>query len=135
MLSFVDANVFIRLFSGDDEMQAAAAERLFRRAAAGEIELVTGPPVFFEIAWVLGYRYKLKNEEIIGVIEAIVAFPGLTVTDKKRVLRAAALARAADSGFADAYIAAAAEEAGAENIATFNKKHFAQLGKDTADGL
>ncbi|WP_281679431.1 PIN domain-containing protein [Synergistes jonesii] len=135
MLSFVDANVFIRLFSGDDEMQAAAAERLFRRAAAGEIELVTGPPVFFEIAWVLGYRYKLKNEEIISVIEAIVAFPGLTVTDKKSVLRAAALARAADSGFADAYIAAAAEEAGAENIATFNKKHFAQLGKDTADGL
>lgn len=58
MSVFVDANVFIRFFAWDDEAQAGAAERLFTAAREGKARLVTGPPVFFELAWTLGYRYK-----------------------------------------------------------------------------
>ena len=55
MATFVDANVFIRFFANDDKVQSEAAEKLFQKARSGAAELLTGPPVFFEIAWVLGY--------------------------------------------------------------------------------
>ncbi len=66
-MTFVDANVFIRLFVDDDSAQAARSEKLLRRARAGEIALIAGPPVFFEIAWVLGYRYKVSRAEILDI--------------------------------------------------------------------
>lgn len=82
MSVFVDANVFIRFFTWDDEAQAEAAERLFTTAREGKARLVTGPPVFFELAWTLGYRYKVARGEILDIIEAVLAFPNMTVTDE-----------------------------------------------------
>ena len=128
MSFFVDANIFIRFFTADDEEQCAAAERLLRAGQEGETSLITGPPVFFETAWVLGYRYKLSRAEILDVLESMLTFPGLRVRDAGLVLAAITLARSSDSDFADAYIAASAREAGAEAVATFNKRHFIKLG-------
>ena len=125
---FVDANVFIRFFTWDDEAQAEAAERLFMAAREGKLHLVTGPPVFFELAWTLGYRYKVARGEILEIIEAVLTFPNMTVTDTQLVLAAVALARKTNSDFADSYIAANAAAHGAESVATFNRKHFAKLG-------
>ena len=122
MSVFVDANVFIRFFAWDDDAQAEAAERLFTAAREGKARLVTGPPVFFELAWTLGYRYKVARGEILDIIEAVLAFPNMTVTDGQLVLAAVALARETNSDFADSYIAASAAAHGAESIATFNKK-------------
>ena len=60
MLTFVDANVFIRLFAEiDNEAQASQAEQLLVKAGRGEVGLVTGPPVFFEIAWFWDNAIKL----------------------------------------------------------------------------
>ena len=97
MSVFVDANVFIRFFAWDDEAQAEAAERLFTAAREGKARLVTGPPVFFELAWTLGYRYKVARGEILDIIEAVLAFPNMTVTDEQLVLAAVALARETNS--------------------------------------
>jgi predicted nucleic acid-binding protein len=47
---FVDTNVFTRLFAKDDAQQHEQAKALFLRAREGGAELVTGPPVFFELA-------------------------------------------------------------------------------------
>ncbi len=128
MLTFVDANVFVRLFVDDDSKQAARSEKLLKRARAGEIDLVTGPPVFFEIAWVLGHRYKIQSRELLDILEAILSFPNLRVTDKNFVNEAISLARETGMGFADAYIAVSSSAIHADNIATFNEKHFAKLG-------
>ncbi|MFR5881732.1 MAG: PIN domain-containing protein, partial [Cloacibacillus evryensis] len=117
MATFVDANVFIRFFANDDKVQSEAAEKLFQKARSGAAELLTGPPVFFEIAWVLGYRYKIKSEEIMDILESIVGWPGISVLDETLVLKAIALARETKSEFADAYIAASAGNAGAHDIA------------------
>ena len=135
MSVFVDANVFIRFFAWDDEAQAEAAERLFTAAREGKARLVTGPPVFFELAWTLGYRYTVARGEILDIIEAVLAFPNMTVTDEQLVLAAVALARETNSDFADSYIAASAAAHGAESVATFNKKHFAKLGCKIFDEL
>ena len=130
MATFVDANLFIRIFANDDKVQSEAAEKLFQKARSGAAELLTGPPVFFEIAWVLGYRYKIKSEEIMDILESIVGWPGISVLDETLVLKAIALARETKSEFADAYIAASAGNAGANDIATFNKKHFIRLKQE-----
>ena len=128
MLTFVDANVFIRLFAGiDDEKQATQSEALLLKAQRGEIDLVTGPPVFFEIAWVLGQRYKVENDKVLDVLEAILSYPNLRVLDKDQVLAALDVARATGSAFADSYIAVSAGHIKADNVATFNKKHFTRL--------
>jgi predicted nucleic-acid-binding protein len=129
MLTFVDANVFIRLFAEiDNENQVNQAEQLFLKAGRGEVDLITGPPVFFEIAWVLGQRYKVENSKVLDVLEAILSYPNLRVMDKEQVMAAIGMARATDSTFSDSYIAASIHRAAADNVATFNKKHFSRLG-------
>ena len=60
---FVDTNVFLRFFTNDLPEQAAAAEALFRRAAAGEIELVTNVMVIAELVWVLESYYRLPRPD------------------------------------------------------------------------
>jgi len=124
---FVDANVFLRFFTVDDRGQHEQAVELFRQAAAGKVALVTGPPVLFEIAWTLRSAYKQTNPKVLDVIAAIAALPGLQLTDARIVEGAVALAKASGQEFADAYIASASHQAGADVVATFNRKHFDQL--------
>jgi predicted nucleic acid-binding protein len=65
---FVDANVFLRFFTVDREGHHELAVRLFDRATAGEILLVTGPPVLFEVAWTLRSAYGLSREQVLDVL-------------------------------------------------------------------
>ena len=132
MLTFVDTNVFLRLAvqADDDNQQMRLAKEFFEQAQAGNLNLVTGPPVFFEIAWVLDRLYKRTNSEILGFLEAITSFSNLKVLDKELVITAISLARETKGTFADSYIAASARSAQADNVATFNKKHFVSLGVD-----
>jgi predicted nucleic acid-binding protein len=124
---FVDSNVFLRFVARDDAGQAGAAERLFLEAKAGEVELFCGPPVFFEMAWVLRAVYRLENTAILDILESMLSIPNLTVSDGKAVARAIALARRNSLGFADAYIAAGALEKNM-GVATFNRAHFEKTG-------
>jgi len=128
MLTFVDTNVFVRLFvATDDETQLKQAKALFMRAQNSQIDLVTGPPVLFEVAWVLGRYYKIANNDILDILEAILSYPNLKVLDKDFVIKTISLARAKGSDFADSYIAISANNIKADNVATFNKKHFSKL--------
>jgi predicted nucleic acid-binding protein len=125
---FVDANVFLRFFTLDDQGQHDRAARLFQQAAAGRIALATGPPVLFEIAWTLRSAYRQPNAKVLEVLSAIAALPGLQLTDERIVADALALAKTSGKEFADAYIASASRQIGADAVATFNEKHFDQLG-------
>lgn len=125
---FVDTNAFLRFFTRDDQGQHEKAARLFLDAEGGQIELVTGPPVFFELAWTLRSAYKQKPERIVDVLERIMAFPGMTVTDEGLVSKALELARISGGEFADAYVAANASLTGTDAVATFNQKDFQKLG-------
>lgn len=125
---FVDANVFLRFFTTDDEGHHERAGELLRRAAAGQVDLVTGPPVLFEIAWTLRAAYRQPNPKVLAVLSAILALPGLRVTDAPLAEQALALARNSGAAFADAHIVASAETVTADAIATFNRKHFQKLG-------
>lgn len=125
---FVDANVFLRFFTGDDRSQHAAAAKLFREAAAGKILLVTGPPVLFEIAWTLRSAYGLPTLKILDVLSRIASLPGLELADGTAVEEAISLAKTSGQEFADSYILASARLVGVGAVATFNRKDFQKMG-------
>lgn len=81
-----------------------------------------------QIAWALQAAYKQPNERILTAIDAIKALPGITLTDGDVVERAILIAKSSGQAFADAYVAALAEAVGADELATFNTKHFGRLG-------
>ena len=124
---FVDANVFLRFFTDDEGEQRSRAADLLRRAAAGKCGLVTGPPVLFEIAWTLRSAYGVPREKVLDVLSRIAALPGLRMVDADLVEDAIGIARSSGQDFADSYILASMRKAGAEAIATFNRKHFERM--------
>lgn len=124
---FVDANVFLRFFSRDDETQSKRAERLFEAAKAGKVELVTGPPVLFEVAWVLRSRYRQSSETILDALTRLLAFRWLTLLDADLVDRAITIARFHGIDFADAYIQATADREKLDSVATFNRSDFEKM--------
>jgi predicted nucleic acid-binding protein len=126
---FVDSNVFLRYLNRDEPNHAAQAAALFKGARDKQVELLCGPPVFFEIAWVLRSFYKLPNAGILDILESILAIPGLKVLDAERAAAAISLARAKNCSYADSYIAAAADANNA-GVATFNTAHFSALGTE-----
>ena len=121
---FVDSNVFLRFFVADDAEQHDKARSLLRHAAEGKVDLVTGPPVLFEISWALQRIYSQSNEQVLEVLASMVRLPGLEMTDGPVVERALGFARTCNMHFADAYVAALAESTGAMGLATFNRRHF-----------
>jgi len=130
---FVDTNVFLRFLTLDDEGHHAKAARLLESAARGELQLVTGPPVLFELAWTLRAAYKVPRARVLEILKAVFATPNLTLTDSPLVAEALSLASETDSEFADAYIAAASRAAECSGVATFNRKDFAKLGVELAE--
>ena len=124
---FVDSNIFLRYYSHDDEKQSALAEAFFLRAKGGEIEIFCGPPVFFEVAWVLKTFYGLTDGTVLDTLESMLAIPNFTVFDVEYVVQAIALARKNSCGFADSYIMAVASDKNI-GIATFNDRHFIKSG-------
>jgi len=126
-LVFVDANVFLRFFTQDDRGHHDLAVRLFERAERGEVKLVTGPPVLFEVYWTLRSAYKVGRDEVLEALGSILAAPGLTVLDHTLVDDAIRRARTDGVEFADAYIAASASAAACTGVATFNVSDFRRL--------
>jgi len=121
---FIDTNLFIRYLVNDIPEMADQVERLFDKAEKGDIVLVTGPPVFFELAWTLKSFYKKTREYIHECMLSVMGIPGLEVLDSELLERALELYRNTNADFGDAYIVASAEAIQSDRIATFNKKHF-----------
>ncbi len=125
---FVDTNLFIRYLVNDVPEMADAVERLFDTAERGEISLVTGPPVFFEMAWTLKSFYKKSRQYIYECLQSIMGIQGLEVLDSEVLEQSLEIYRNMAVDFGDAYIAASAKIRQADNIATFNRVHFKKLG-------
>ena len=124
---FIDANIILRILTKDDEKQMEKAGGLFSKAISGDVLLVCGPPVLFEVAWTLEARYKVSNSRILDYIESLLATPGLMMTDRGLVEDAVSRSRCSEVEFADSYIAVLAGASGCDSIATFNVSDFKKL--------
>ena len=124
---FVDTNLFIRYLINDIPSQIDKVEQLFDLAERGEVRLITGPPVFFEMAWTLKSYYKMSGKGIYECLSSILGLPGIEVTDLDILEEALELFYHTLTDFSDAYIAILSKKVGADAIATFNAKHFKNL--------
>ncbi len=124
---FIGTNIFIRYLINDVPSQIDKVERLFDLAEKGEVTLITGPPVFLEIAWTLKSFYNVNREGIYESISGIIGLPGLDIIDLDILEEALELYKQTSTDFNDAYIAVLSNKAGAESIATFNTRHFKNL--------
>lgn len=123
-VAFVDTNLFLRYITDDVPEQADAVERLFRRAAAGELRLVTGAMTIAEIVWVLESFYELPRRAIRNAVKGIIGTPGITVEDHELLLQAIVWYEEKNVDFIDAYSAAWMAEQEIGMAYTFDVKHF-----------
>ncbi len=124
---FVDTNVFIRYLVNDKPEHADRVEKLLDKAEKGEIRLMTGPPVFFELAWTLKSFYEKDKDEIYNCLLSIAGIPGLDVADINVITEALEIYKKHPVEFADAYISVLSKTLNADGVVTFNKKHFNKL--------
>jgi len=124
---FVDTNVFLRYFTNDLPDKAAAVERLFQRAAAGESELVTNHMVLAELVWVLESYYHLTRAEVEERVMAVALMEGLVLPDVDLVTEALSSYAQANVDFIDAFNAAWMRHRRIDRVCTFDVKHFSRI--------
>lgn len=123
----LDTGVLIRHLTGDDPAKAAKVRSLLTRAAQGELNLLVPPIVLAELAWVLESTFRLARVEIAGLLEAVLATPGLTIPERPVLAEAVTAYRDSGVDFTDAWIAAVARSLGCTTVFTFDRRHFARL--------
>ena len=121
---FADTNLFLRYLTDDVPAQADLVEVLLRRAAKGQVTLVTTGLVIAEIVWTLESFYRLSKKDIQAKVLAILNTDGLNVTDSDLVLQAIGMYAEKNVDFIDAYNAAWMLKHNIGRIYTFDQKHF-----------
>jgi predicted nucleic acid-binding protein len=119
---------FPEIFYSRRHKQHEQVVRLFRQAEKGEVRLITGPPVLFEMAWTLRSVHRKARLEILELFEGILSLSWMRLMDREITEEAIQLVREKGSEFADAYILASSRFNGADGVATFNCRDFEEMG-------
>lgn len=114
-----DTNVLLRAILDDDAKQGAAARRwLSLNERQG---ILVDHIVLVELVWVLRSRYAQAREDIVAMLELLLASGGVIVPEEQ-VVREAVIAYGAGRGdFADHLIRLRANARGAAPVATFDE--------------
>ena len=121
MRVLVDTNALVRFLTGAPAAQARRVRRLFERADAGDLELVTVPSVIAEVLYVLIDYYELERGEAFDTVGDLCATRVLTVEHESAVLDALAAAAERELDFVDALLVHLGRELGAERVFSFDR--------------
>jgi predicted nucleic-acid-binding protein len=124
---FADTNLFLRYLTNDIPEQADAFEQILRRAANGELSLITNSLVVAEIVWTLESFYHLSKEAVQSRVLAILNTPGLEITDGETILKAILWYSDKNVDFIDAVNAAWMFRHGITTVCTFDRKHYSRF--------
>jgi len=124
---FADTNLFLRYLTDDVPAQADLVEALLRRAAQGQVQLVTTSLVIAEIIWTLESFYKIPKQDIQLKVLAILTTDGLEVENADLILQAIGLYVEKNVDFIDAYNAAWMLKCDVKKAVTFDQKHFSRF--------
>ena len=117
----LDTNVLVRYFAQDEPRQAAAARRLIQagltRELPGHVNVVT----LAETYWVLKRLYAAGRDELVQVIENLLAAPNIVVERRALVRKALQNYGASVAGFSDRLIAQLNLDAGCASTLTFDR--------------
>jgi len=121
--AYVDANVIVRLITGDPPDLAERAARLFRHMDDGELELVVEEIVVAETVWVLSSFYGFSPDQIAPVLRTFLISDRIISDGKLELLQALALYEDKNVDFVNALIAAKMMRRGVPTIYSFDN-HF-----------
>ena len=85
-MTAVDTNILVRLLTGDDPKQVAAARSLF---AAGPVWIAK--TVLLEAGWVLGSSYRYGEKAVRDALARVLGLQNVHVEDEAAVAAALAL--------------------------------------------
>lgn len=116
----VDTNVLVRFVVGAPVDHYVRAKQLFDAADAGRIELLVEPLVVAEALYVLTSFYSIPRIRTAEVLLNALGVDGVALVDREATERALMLYAQHRVDFADAYLAARAEQTG-QAVATFDR--------------
>jgi predicted nucleic acid-binding protein len=121
--ALVDANIFVRLLTGDDPDKAARCLALFERARIGEVSLVTSEAIVAEVAYVLTSprSYRIPRATVATALLPLLADPGLQVDNKAVVLTALDVWEDSNLDFADCLAVARFRHANLDGIYSYDR--------------
>jgi len=121
----VDTNVLVRLVSGDDPVQVAAAEEYVASGAwVSHVVLV-------ECVWVLKSVYSVPHPQLVAAIEALLDHEVLVVQEPDVVAAALAIFREHPKvQFSDCLVLEIARKAGHIPLGTFDRALAKQSGAE-----
>jgi predicted nucleic acid-binding protein len=120
---FVDADVIVRLLTGDDLRKQARAAALFERVERGQLTLRTPVTTIADVVYVLTSPrlYAVPRAQVAEMLKALARMPGFIVDQRDAVLGALDLFAATRLDFGDALIAAEMALSDADTLYSFDR--------------
>jgi predicted nucleic acid-binding protein len=116
---WVDANVLLRLITGDPQEMADKVAGIVARAERGELVLRVTPIVVAETVWVLLSFYGHSKRQVADTLIALLLADGVHAEERDLVVAALEDMAAANVDFADAHLARVARARG-EAVCSFD---------------
>jgi predicted nucleic acid-binding protein len=121
-LPFLDTNILLRHLRGDIPFQSMRATALIARIEQGGLEVATADVVIFETVFTLQRSYKVPREQIPDALLPIIELPGLVLPGKERYRAIFEIYVERNIAFGDAVIAVAMQDAGSDEIYSFDRE-------------
>ena len=122
-MRFIDTNIFLRFFTGDDPVKAAASKMLLERVDRGEETAVTSESALVEVVFLLhsSKHYAMSRSDVAARILSILEIPNLRIDTRPQMRRACELfAGTTTLDIADALSIAYMEQAGVSEIYSYD---------------
>ena len=120
---FIDADVIVRLLTGDEPRKQERAAALFERLERGDLRLRTPVTTIADVVYVLSSPrlYALPRDQVADVLRALVRIPGFLVDHRAAVLGALDLFAEIPLDFGDALIASSMALAGETVVYSYDR--------------
>lgn len=128
----VDTNVLVSYLVDREPDQQRQADRLLRRAADGEIEVVLPQIVTTELVFVLTNLYERPADEVADVLRDLLSLPGVRSIDDLDWQTVLDLWPETIPSFADAALAATAKRSRLA-VATFDRALVKKLRREAVE--
>lgn len=117
----LDTNLLVRYLTQDDAAQSKQAARIIDAAIAADEDLYLNHIVVCELTWVLSRAYGYAKDELLGVLEKILAAGQFAFEDKDCLWRALEAFRSSRADFADGLIGVKNSTAGCRTTVTLDR--------------
>jgi predicted nucleic acid-binding protein len=123
--AFVDADVIVRLLTGDDPRKQARAAALFERVEAGEARLRLLTSTLADVVYVLTSPrlYATPRAKTADLLSVLVRLPDVVMDDREIALGALDLFARSNLDFGDALIAAAMAREGVDALYSYDRDY------------